>query len=57
MKFVSSNAIDTKPYEDKNLFQMLDTGIADMKAGREMPVADAFQMVTKLRERRRIERL
>lgn len=56
MKSVSPNAIDTR-FEDRNLFQMLDSGIADMKAGRELPLADAFQRITELREQRRIAEL
>lgn len=44
-------------YEDRNLFQMLDSGISDMNAGRELPLADAFQRITELREQRRIARL
>ena len=39
------------------LFRMLDRGIDDMEAGRELPLDEAFEMVTKLREARRNERM
>lgn len=57
MIFVSPNTADNMQFEDTYLFQMLDNGIADMNAGRELSLADAFQKVTELRERRRIARL
>ncbi len=38
------------------LFRMLDRGIDDMEAGRELPLDEAFEMITKLREARRNER-
>ncbi len=57
MKFASPHTLDKKQFEDTYLFQMLDNGIADMNAGRELPLADAFQKVTELREHRRNARL
>ena len=39
--------------EELGLFHKLDKGIADMEAGRELPLEDAFQKVTELREQRR----
>lgn len=43
--------------EDKeNLFRLLDRGIDDMEAGRELPAEEAFEMITKLRTARRNER-
>ena len=57
MKLSSPNTTDKMQYEDTYLFQMLDSGICDMEAGRELPLADAFQKVTELREHRRNARL
>lgn len=37
----------------ENLLRMLDRGIDDMEAGREMPLEDAFQKITELRDNRR----
>ena len=44
-------------YEDTCLFRILENGICDMEAGRELPLADAFQKVAELREHRRHARL
>ncbi len=38
------------------LFRMLDRGIDDMEAGRELLLDEAFEMITKLRKVRRNER-
>lgn len=57
MKLSSPNTPDKKQYGDTYLFQMLDSGICDMEAGRELPLADAFQKVTELREDRRNAKL
>lgn len=37
--------------------RMLDNAIADLKAGRELPLKEAFQKVSELRKQRRIARL
>lgn len=43
--------------EDKeNIFRLLDRGIDDMEAGRELPAEEAFEMITELRTARRNER-
>lgn len=45
-----------KTNEDQNneaLFRMLDRGIDDMEAGRELPLEEAFQKITELRNMRR----
>lgn len=43
--------------ENRNeLFRMLDRGIDDMEAGRELPLDEAFEMIKKLRKVRRNER-
>lgn len=39
--------------KDNNLLQMLDRGIDDMEAGRELPLDEAFQKITELRDKRR----
>ena len=38
---------------DKELLGMLDRGIDDMESGRELPLEDAFEKVTELRNIRR----
>ena len=35
------------------LLRMLDRGIDDMEAGREMPIEEAFEKITELRNMRR----
>lgn len=42
--------------EEKDIFRLLDRGIDDMKEKRELPVDEAFEMITKLRTARRNER-
>ena len=42
---------DTINYE--KMLKMLDRGIDDMEAGRELPLAEAFVKITELRNRRR----
>lgn len=39
--------------KDDSLLQMLDRGIDDMEAGRELPLDEAFQKITELRDKRR----
>lgn len=39
--------------EGGTLLQMLDKGIADMEAGRELPLEEAFEKITELRNIRR----
>ena len=39
--------------EDTNLFRMLDRGIDDMEAGHELPLDEAFQKISELRDSRR----
>jgi len=48
-------ALDNKDIlqKDENLLQMLDRGIDDMEAGRELPLDEAFQKITELRDTRR----
>lgn len=37
----------------EKMLKMLDRGIDDMEAGRELPLAEAFVKITELRNRRR----
>ncbi|MCM1082372.1 MAG: hypothetical protein NC393_06415 [Clostridium sp.] len=39
--------------QDDDLLQMLDRGIDDMEADRELPIDEAFQKITELRDIRR----
>ena len=39
--------------QDDDLLQMLDRGIDDMEADRELPLDEAFQKITELRDIRR----
>ena len=39
--------------QEDDLLQMLDRGIDDMEAGRELPLDEAFQKIAELRDRRR----
>lgn len=39
--------------QDDDLLQMLDRGIDDMEACRELPLDEAFQKITELRDIRR----
>ena len=38
-----------KNQENNHLLRMLDRGIDDMEAGRELPLEDAFRKITELR--------
>lgn len=43
--------------ENNHLLRMLDRGIDDMEAGRELPLEDAFHKITELRDARRNARI
>ncbi len=45
-----------KEKELVDISQLLDRGIDDMESGRELPVDDAFDMVDRLVERRKLAR-
>ncbi len=51
--------IDTtdKNRENNYFLRMLDRGIDDMEAGRELPLEDAFSKITELRDARRNARI
>ena len=44
-------------HEDNNILRMLDRGIDDMEAGRELHLEEAFRKITALRDVRRNARL
>ena len=46
-----------KNQENNHLLRMLDRGIDDMEAGRELPLEDAFRKITELRDARRNARI
>lgn len=48
---LNRQAFDCKEYKD--LFALLDRGIDDMEQGRELPLEEAFQKISELRDSRR----
>ena len=42
-------------HENESFLRMLDRGIDDMEAGRELPLDDALKKITELRDARRME--
>ena len=57
MKLTKKIPTTNKSHENNYLFCMLDRGIDDMKAGRELPLEDAFCKITELRDARRNARI
>lgn len=49
--------INKKEKEDRDLLHVLDRGIDDMEAGRELPLEDAFHKINELRPIRRNARV
>ena len=49
---VNNNAMNIKQ-DNEQLLRMLDRGIDDMEAGRELPLDEAFEKITELRNMRR----
>ena len=47
----------TPNQHEDNILRMLDRGIDDMEAGRELPLEEAFRKITELRDARRNARL
>lgn len=43
--------------ENEHFLRMLDRGIDDMEAGRELPLEDVFIKITELRDKRRDARV
>lgn len=50
---VKANTYSSTQQDEMSLLRMLDRGIDDMEAGRELPIKEAFQKITELREIRR----
>ncbi len=57
MELTKKIPITDKSQENSHLLHMLDRGIDDMEAGRELPVEDAFRKITELRDARRNARI
>ena len=57
MKLTKKVPTTDKNQENNHLLCMLDRGIDDMKAGRELPLEDAFCKITELRDARRNARI
>lgn len=53
MKTVLKQTYTKDKQKKMNFFSMLDTGIDDMEAGRELPLEEAFQKIGELRNTRR----
>lgn len=56
MEVTKSRQIDTLN-ENEHFLCMLDRGIDDMEAGRELPLDEAFKKITELRDARRNARI
>ena len=48
--------MEEKNSELNEMTQILDRGIDDMEANRELPIKDAFNLIAKLVEKRKLER-
>ena len=57
MKLTKKIPTTNKGQENNHLLCMLARGIDDMKAGRELPLEDAFCKITELRDARRNARI
>ena len=57
MKLTKKVPTTDKNQENNHLLCMLARGIDDMKAGRELPLEDAFCKITELRDARRNARI
>lgn len=56
MENVLSKNQTNKNQNEMNFLRMLDRGIDDMEAGRELPLEEAFQRISELRNNRRCAR-
>lgn len=56
MKLTKSRQAE-RLHENESFLRMLDRGIDDMEAGRELPLEDAFEKITELRDARRSARV
>lgn len=53
MELVLNNDQMNLKQDDEILFKMFDKGIDDMETGRELPLDEAFEKITELRNMRR----
>lgn len=57
MELAARNKQQPEQYSHNDVFGMLDRGIDDMEAKRELPIEEAFQKITELRDIRRNARV
>ena len=57
MELTKKSLQPIKPGKQSSYYRMLDRGIDDMEAGRELPLEDAFRKITELRDARRNARI
>ena len=57
MELTKKIPITDKSREYNHLLCILDRGIDDMEAGRELPLEDAFRKITELKDARRNARI
>lgn len=53
MNLSSPPKIQTSQHDTNLFFHLLDKGIHDMEAGRELPLEDAFKKISELRDNKR----
>ena len=53
MEAAMDNRVKDTLQGNEHLMRMLDRGIDDMEAGRELPLTEAFVKISELRNRRR----
>lgn len=57
MELAARNKQQDEHHSFNDVFGMLDRGIDDMEAKRELPIEEAFQKITELRDIRRNARV
>lgn len=57
MELAARNKQQDEQYSRNDVLGMLDRGIDDMEAKRELPIEDAFQKITELRDIRKNARV
>lgn len=57
MELAARNKQQPEQYGRNDILGMLDRGIDDMEAKRELPIEEAFQKITELRDIRRNARV
>lgn len=53
MDFTINNSQIRTKQEEESLLRLLDRGIDDMEAGRELPLEEAFRKISEIRDNRR----